>query len=95
MISADTTGDYVLSALHPKTSLITEGFYGTLFKQRRGFYGPPRIDLGAKRGPIPPQPQPVSMGPTSMLGSLMGYIGPRQTMSGEQADALREFTFLP
>lgn len=79
-----------MSALHPKTPLISEGFYGTLFKQRRGFYGPPRVDLSAKRGIIPAQPQPVSIGPTSMLGSLMGYIGPRQTLTGEEADALRE-----
>lgn len=70
-----------------------DGVYGTLFSQRRGFYGLPRVDLGAKRTAVPPQPQPVSLGPASVLGSLMSYIGKQSTMTGEEVDALRAFDF--
>jgi syntaxin-binding protein 5 len=94
LVAADTSGDFLLSTMHPNAPLIAECAYGTLFAQRRGFYAPPRVELGGRRGAIPPQPQPVPLGPQSMLGSVYSYLGAaagvRVTMSGEEADTLRE-----
>jgi len=58
--------------------------YGTLFDQRRA-YLPPDIDFASTRGAVPAQPQPVSLGPASILGSWFTY---NQTLTGAQVDEL-------
>ena len=65
--------------------------YGTLYNVRRSDpYAPPSVDFMYGRGAVPPQPQPVSVGPTSLVGSWLGYLTSK-TMTGEQIDALREW----
>jgi syntaxin-binding protein 5 len=62
--------------------------YGTLFAQRRSYYRLPRVDLIAKGQSIPPAPVPVSMGPGSLMGTLMGYVSGPRIMTGEDIDAI-------
>lgn len=88
LITADTTGDYLLSTVHPGTQIVSHSVYGTLFAQRRSYVVPPRLELGFGRGEVPPQPQPVPIGPVSLFGSLMGYVGAAGSVSKEQADVL-------
>jgi hypothetical protein len=90
LITADTTGDYLLSRVHPGTPFIETSVYGSLFSQRRSYYVLPQIQLDVGRGQVPPQPQPVSVGQQTMLGSLLGYVGATGTLSGDQIDTIRE-----
>ena len=44
---------------------------------------------------MPAQPQPISLGPPSVVGSVLGYIGSFTAVSaGDQIDALRTSSFL-
>ena len=88
-MSLDDTGDYVEWVRHACGLIHTEK-YGTLFDVRRsGPYAPPQVDLAFGRGTVPPQPQPVAIGPPTILGSVWGYIA-SQSKTGDQMDALRE-----
>ncbi|KAI0828996.1 lethal giant larvae like, C-terminal-domain-containing protein [Trametes gibbosa] len=93
--STDDTGDFTTHTPFPTPAgsslrplLSTE--LHTLFAQRRaGTYALPLVDLAHGRGAIPPQPQPVSLGPPSVIGSVLGYIGSLTAASaGEQIDLL-------
>lgn len=57
--------------------------------RRSGPYDVPQVDFTAGRKPVPPQPQPVSVGPASFIGSWLGYLK-SQTLTGDQVDTLRE-----
>ena len=93
--STDDTGDYIThtafpvpagSSYHPL--LTTE--IRTLFNSRRATpYEPPLVDLTRGRGSVPAQPQPVSLEPPSVMGSVLGYIGSLTAASaGDQIDVL-------
>ena len=89
----DETGDYIEWIRHPCGLVHTEK-YGTLFNVRRsGPYEAPQVDFTYGRGVVPPQPQPVSIGPPSLLNSVWGYIA-TQGMTGDQVDILREYGFV-
>ncbi|KAH8099770.1 lethal giant larvae like, C-terminal-domain-containing protein [Cristinia sonorae] len=84
----DTTGDFIEFTRHPPSGLISKAIYGTLFDIRRsGPYAPPTVNFTDEKRVIPPQPQPVSIAPTSYFTSWIGYIT-SQGMTGEQVDAL-------
>lgn len=77
---------------HGPSGIVSSAHYGTLFNNRRsGPYQTPTIDFIPESDPrtIPPQPQPVSVGPTSLLGSWLGYFN-NQSMTGDQIDELRK-----
>ncbi|PPQ66367.1 hypothetical protein CVT26_011086 [Gymnopilus dilepis] len=86
-LSIDESGDYLAWTLSPQarsSGVIHSATYGTLFDIRRA-YTLPDIDFASSRGPVPPQPQPVSLGPPSVLGSWFSF---NQTKTGEQIDTL-------
>ncbi|EPQ60284.1 hypothetical protein GLOTRDRAFT_134996 [Gloeophyllum trabeum ATCC 11539] len=101
-VSPDASGDFLHHATHPSAaSLISRTTYATLFDIRRAYYHiKPEVDVltrsdTGKRGVIPPQPQPVSMGPPSIkdvvggwLGAIGAGLGGKPVMTGEQIDAL-------
>lgn len=92
-ITMDDTGDYIEWVRHGASGLVSAAHYGTLFRNRRsGPYQAPTIDFVPESDPrvIPPQPQPVSVGPASLLGSWLGYFN-NQSMTGDQIDELREY----
>ncbi|KAI0778696.1 lethal giant larvae like, C-terminal-domain-containing protein [Trametes elegans] len=95
--STDDTGDLATHAPFPappgwgsalRPLLATE--LHTLFSHRRaGPYTLPLVDLAHARRAVPPQPQPVSLDPPSVIGSVLGYIGSLAGASaGDQIDAL-------
>ncbi|KAF9486583.1 hypothetical protein BDN70DRAFT_846519 [Pholiota conissans] len=86
-VTIDNTGDFIAFVPYAKSKSnapIQSLIYGTLFNTRR-FCLPPDIDFASTQGTVPPQPQPVSPGPASLLGSWFSY---RQTLSGDQIDEL-------
>lgn len=88
-LSVDATGDYIEWKRHA-CGLVYKERYGTLFNVRRsGPYEAPQVDLATGRKAVPSQPQPVSVGPASIIGSWLGYIV-SQSLSGDQIDTLCE-----
>ncbi|PPQ79397.1 hypothetical protein CVT25_002667 [Psilocybe cyanescens] len=86
-LSIDESGDFIawtLSLQARSTGVMQSATYGTFFDVRRA-YTVPDIDFTAARGTIPPQPQPVPLGPTSILGSWFTF---NQTKTGDQIDEL-------
>ncbi|KAJ3517877.1 hypothetical protein NLJ89_g226 [Agrocybe chaxingu] len=87
-LSIDESGDFVAWTQDPraqtKSTHVHQATYGTFFNVRR-VYTPPDIDFASTRGSVPPQPQPVSLGPPSLLGSWFSF---NQTLSGDQIDEL-------
>ncbi|TBU49995.1 lethal giant larvae like, C-terminal-domain-containing protein [Dichomitus squalens] len=93
--STDDTGDYITHTAFPvpagssfRPLLTTE--IRTLFNSRRAApYELPLVDLTRGRGSVPAQPQPVSLGPPSVMSSVLGYIGSLTVAgAGDQIDAL-------
>ncbi|KAL0951628.1 hypothetical protein HGRIS_008309 [Hohenbuehelia grisea] len=82
--TGDDTGDFILWKRHPKAGTVSEAIYGSLFDIRRA-YSQPDLDFVSTYPDIPPQPQPVSLGPASLLGSWFSF---GQQMSGDQLDSL-------
>lgn len=97
--TTDDTGDYTAHTTFPVPTgspirpLCTIELH-TLFSSRRlGPYEPPFVDLTHRRGTVPAQPQPVSLGPPSVVGSVLGYIGSFTAANvGDQIDTLRTFS---
>ncbi|PPQ63837.1 hypothetical protein CVT24_009787 [Panaeolus cyanescens] len=86
-LSIDDTGDYICWVPDPHVpgrSRIKSAIYGTFFDFRR-VYDDPNVDFACTRGTIPAQPQPVSLGPASIIGSFFTF---NQTLSGAQIDEL-------
>ncbi|KAJ7103251.1 WD40 containing snare-dependent exocytosis protein [Mycena belliarum] len=75
-LTCDETGDWMTAQIIDRAS------YGTIFDFRRA-YTPPNITF--TQPTIPSQPQPVSLGPTSLLSSWFRF---GQSMTGEQLDIL-------
>jgi syntaxin-binding protein 5 len=88
VVSVDETGDFIASRRH-ESGVFEQIVFGTLFKTRR-VYDHPIVDLTSFHREIPPYPQPVSVGPPSLLSSWFRYGKP--IMTGEQLDALRTFS---
>ncbi|KAG2156546.1 lethal giant larvae like, C-terminal-domain-containing protein [Suillus bovinus] len=84
VISVDETGDFIASRCH-ESDVLEQIIFGTLFNTHR-VYDHPIVDLTSLHREIPPYPQPVSVGPPSLLGSWFRYGKP--IMIGEQLDAL-------
>ncbi|KAJ7293050.1 WD40 containing snare-dependent exocytosis protein [Mycena rebaudengoi] len=83
-LTCDETGDWLMCTLHDALPTIDHASYGTLFDFRRA-YTPPDIDFSITKPTVPSQPQPVSLGPTSILSSWFRF---GQSMTGEQLDTL-------
>ncbi|KAE9409115.1 hypothetical protein BT96DRAFT_953546 [Gymnopus androsaceus JB14] len=83
-ITVDQTGDFFVWARDAKTGLIRQAAYGTLFNFRR-IESPPAVDFLSSKPVVPSQPQPVSVGPASILGSWFKF---GQSMTGAQVDTL-------
>ncbi|KAG1757244.1 lethal giant larvae like, C-terminal-domain-containing protein [Suillus lakei] len=84
VVSVDETGDFIGSRSH-ESGVLEQIVFGTLFNTRR-VYDHPIVDLTSFHREIPPYPQPVSIGPPSLLGSWFRYG--KSIMTGEQLDAL-------
>jgi hypothetical protein len=82
--SVDESGDYIAWSQHPTSGTIHQATYCTLFDIRRA-YDPHDIEL--IKPTIPSQPQPVSIGPASLLGTWFAF---NQSLTGDQVDALRK-----
>lgn len=81
----DESGDFLAWAPQSPSGIIHNANYGTLFDFRR-VSGLPILDFLCTKPTIPAQPQPVSMGPPSLLGS---WFPSNQSMTGEQLDTMR------
>ncbi len=95
--STDDTGDLITHTAFPTPAgsslrpLLSSEIHTLFARRRKGPYTLPLVDFAHGRGSVPSQPQPVSLGPPSMMGSVMGYIGAFTGASaGDQIDALRE-----
>ncbi|KAF8078966.1 hypothetical protein FPV67DRAFT_88576 [Lyophyllum atratum] len=88
-LSLEESGDFIAWTPHPSAGTIHQATYGTLFDIRRT-YKLPDIDFVCTKPVVPTAPQPVSMGPASMLGSWFTF---NQSMTGAQLDDLRTFAF--
>ena len=86
-LAIDASGDFIAWAVDPVSKLINSATYGTFFEFRRS-NTLPDVDFSTSRRTIPSQPQPVSLGPTSFLGSWFSF---NQTKTGEQIDELCGF----
>ncbi|TDL26364.1 hypothetical protein BD410DRAFT_836264 [Rickenella mellea] len=83
-ISLDDTGDYVDWTFDPRTNAVSQISLGTFFKINHP-YNDTVVDLAVGRRSLPPQPQPIPLGPTTLLGSLLNY---KRSVTGDQIDAL-------
>ncbi|KAF8215929.1 lethal giant larvae like, C-terminal-domain-containing protein, partial [Mycena galopus ATCC 62051] len=81
-LSCDDTGDWTAYTVNQASGIIDHASYGTVFDFRRA-YTPP--DITIPKPTVPSQPQPVSLGPTSLLSSWFRF---GQSMTGEQLDTL-------
>ena len=87
-LSVDENGDYVDWTI--KDDLAHKCELGTLFGLRRKtLYHDKVLDILRDKNRLPVQPQPVSMGPTTLLGQVYAYVGGQST-TGAQIDALRK-----
>jgi len=80
----DRSGDFLAFSPHPLSGQIHEALYGTLFDFRR-VYSPPDVELISSALTVPSQPQPVTLGPASLLGTWFRF---GLSMSGDQLDTL-------
>ncbi|KAJ6503249.1 WD40 containing snare-dependent exocytosis protein [Mycena vitilis] len=83
-LSCDGTGDWMAYTMNHTAGAIDQATYGTVLNFRRA-YTPPSIDFSTTKPTVPSQPQPVSLGPTSVLSSWFRF---GQSMTGEQLDIL-------
>jgi len=88
-LSVDESGDYVDWTIRDGIAHKCE--FGTLFGLRRKtLYQDKVLDILRDKNKLPAQPQPVSMGPTTLVGQMYAYVGGQST-TGAQIDALREY----
>jgi hypothetical protein len=86
--SVDGSGDIVSWVSGPGRTVVTHAEYGTLFNLRRSF-NIPDIDLSMSKPGVVTAPAPVSMGPTSYVGSWINVFTSKNT-SGAEIDLLRK-----
>jgi len=84
-LTIDQSGDFVAfnSTGTHQGGAVDKLIYGTVFDVRR-LRGPPEVNFNIKPCPVA-QPQPVSIGPGSRIGSWISYS---KTWSGKQIDDL-------
>ncbi|KAF8846111.1 hypothetical protein BDN67DRAFT_16617 [Paxillus ammoniavirescens] len=83
-VSVDDTGDFVYCDEITGFGVAAKLTLATLHKGRR-VYDDLLIDLMRLATAVPPQPQPISIGPASLLGSL---FNPLKSLTGEQLDTI-------
>lgn len=89
--SIDDTGDYIEWIRNHGG--VSQARLGTLFSLRRqSIYTNQVVNLMVKKKTLPYQPQPISMGPASLLSQMASYVV-GQSITGDQADTLRMFSF--
>lgn len=87
-LSIDESGDYIDWTI--RDDIVHKSELGTLFGLRRKtLYHEKVLDILRDKIKLPAQPQPVSMGPATLLGQMYAYVG-GQGSAGAQIDALRE-----
>ncbi|KAF9654319.1 hypothetical protein BDM02DRAFT_3085840 [Thelephora ganbajun] len=85
-LSIDESGDYVDWTI--RDGVVHKCELGTLFGLRRKtLYHDKVLDILRGKNKLPAQPQPVSMGPATLLGQVYAYVGSQST-TGAQIDAL-------
>ena len=88
-LSIDENGDYADWTI--KDGIIHKCELGTLFGLRRKtLYHDKALDILRDKKKLPAQPQPVSMGPATLLGQMYALVGGQST-TGAQIDALRKY----
>lgn len=80
----DSTGDFIEPISRTSSSDVHKIMFSTLFNVRRA-YSYADVDLTTSINALPPQPQPVSVGPTSVLSSWLPF---QRSMTGEDLDVL-------
>ncbi|KAF9245858.1 lethal giant larvae like, C-terminal-domain-containing protein [Melanogaster broomeanus] len=83
-ISVDETGDLLYCDEITGSGVAAKLTLATMYKGRR-VYDDLLIDFMSSAVSIPPQPQPVSVGPPSLLDS---WFNPPKSLTGEQLDTL-------
>jgi len=87
-LSIDESGDYVDWTV--RDSIAHKCELGTLFGLRRKtLYHDKVLNILRDKNRLPAQPQPVSMGPTTLLGQMYAFVGSSTT--GAQIDTLRKY----
>lgn len=85
-LSIDENGDYVDWTI--KDDIVHKCELGTLFGLRRKtLYHDKVLDILQGKKKLPAQPQPVSMGPATLIGQMYAYVGVQGT-AGAQIDTL-------
>ena len=91
-LAIDESGDYVDWLIRDGIAQKCE--LGTLFGLRRKtLYHDKALDILRDKKRLPTQPQPVSMGPATLLGQVYAFVGSQST-TGAQIDALRKYLAL-
>lgn len=73
-----------------RDDIVHKSELGTLFGLRRKtLYHDKVLDILQDKHKLPAQPQPVSMGPATILGQVYAYVG-GQGSTGAQVDDLRK-----
>lgn len=89
-LSVDESGDYVDWTI--KDDIAHNCELGTLFGLRRKtLYHDKALDILRDKKKLPAQPQPVSMGPATLLGQMYAFVGGQST-TGAQIDAFRKYS---
>lgn len=87
-LSIDESGDYIDWTF--KDRIVHKCELGTLFGLRRKtLYHEKVLDILRDKKKLPAQPQPVSIGPATLLGQMYTYVG-GQGATGAQIDILRK-----
>jgi len=85
-LSVDESGDYIDWTI--RDGIAHKSELGTLFGLRRKtLYHDKVLDILRDKNKLPAQPQPVSIGPATLLGQMYAYVGGQST-TGAQIDAL-------
>ncbi|KAG2022890.1 hypothetical protein CC2G_000608 [Coprinopsis cinerea AmutBmut pab1-1] len=83
VLTVDRSGDFVAFSDSNQGGVVDQLVYGTFFDTRRTRFHP-EINFAMKSSSVS-QPQPVSIGPASLLGTWLHF---NQTYSGRQIDDL-------
>lgn len=88
LLTIDESGDFVSWVRSPTSGVIDSATYGSLFDIRR-LHAPADLDFSNINRNLAAQPQPVSLGPVSLMGS---WFKTSQALTGAQIDDLCAFS---
>lgn len=88
LLTIDESGDFVSWVRSPTSGIIDSATYGTLFDIRR-LHAPADLDFTNINRNLAAQPQPVSLGPVSLMGS---WFKTAQALTGAQIDDICAFS---